>query len=357
MDNTLYLILENGKVFKGYSIGAAGEFTGETVFQTGVLGYNELLNDQAYCGQIVVQTFPLIGNYGIISDELDSKTPSIGAYVVKSICDSPSNFRCNGKLEDYLKENNIIGLAGIDTRELTKTLRDLGTMNGKITSDISNMEQTINELKNFKTKINLDEVSIEKNVTYDCENAESKVCMLDLGCNDRFVQTFTHNGISVTVVPHSTTADEILQMNPDGVIISEGPGNPMEYSDITNEIKKLIENNMPIYACGLGHELCALAIGGKISKHTFGHHGVNQPVKDTQSGKIFITTQNHGYIVEENSLHSSARISFVNVNDKTVEGFNTESLISTQFTPNLCKGPHNTKFIIDSFKNLMKGDK
>ncbi len=357
MDKTLYLVLENGKVFKGYSIGAEGEFIGETVFQTAVLGYNELLNDPAYCGQIVIQTFPLIGNYGIIPDELDSKEPTIGAYIVKSICPAPSNFRCKGNLEDYLKEKNIIGLAGIDTRELTKLIRDMGTMKGKITDDISDIDKIIKELKGFDNSVNLDKVSVKEAKTYKAENEEATVCMLDLGTTEGFINSFTSNGITVTVLPYTAKAEDIIGLNTDGVIVSQGPGNPNEFEEIISELKKLISGNVPIYACGLGHELCALALGAEVVKHPFGHRGVNQPVKDTKNGKIYITSQNHGYIIKENTLPSETAISFVNVNDSTIEGFNTKNIISTQFAPNLCKGPHNTEFIINDFKSNMKGDK
>ena len=357
MDKTLYLVLENGKIFEGYSIGAKGEFIGETVFQTAVLGYNELLNDPAYYGQIVVQTFPLIGNYGVISDELDKKEPAIGAYIVKSICSSPSNFRCAGTLEDYLKEKNIIGLAGIDTRELTKLIRDFGTMKGKITDDISNVDQIINELKEFDNSVDLGKVSVKTSSTFKAEKEEATACMLDLGATESFVNSFTSNGISITTLSYTTKAEDIMALGTNGVIVSQGPGNPNDFKEIVSEIKKLIDANIPIYASGLGHELCALALGAEVIKHPFGHRGVNHPVKDTGSGKIYITSQNHGYIVKENTLPSGTKISFLNVNDSTIEGFNFRNIISTQFAPNLCKGPHNTEFLINNFKSIMKGEK
>ncbi len=356
MDKTLYLVLENGKVFKGYGIGASGEAIGETIFQTAVLGYNECITDPAYCGQIVVQTFPLIGNYGIIKDELDSKEPALAGYIVKSICDEPSNFRCDGKLDDYLKEKNIVGLAGIDTRELTKFIRDNGTVNGKITADISDIEKIKSELKSYKNTPALNKVSTDKIETYTSDNEEFKVCMLDLGATNSFINSFTSMGITVISMPYSTTAKEIMDLNPDGVIISQGPGNPNDFEDIAKEISLILDKKIPVYACGLGHELASIALGGKTQKHKFGHHGVNQPVKCLDTGRIYITTQNHGYVVDESSLPDTAKVSFVNVNDKTVEGFNTSNLVSTQFAPNLCKGPHNTAHIIEQFKNIMKGD-
>ncbi len=358
MNKTLYLVLENGKIFEGYSIGAKGEVTGETVFQTAVLGYNETITDPKYYGQIVVQTFPLIGNYGIIEEELETMKPVIGGYIVKSISDTPSNFRCEGKLEDYMKENNIIGLAGIDTRELTRILRENGTMNGKITADISDIDSIIKELKAHKATVDYSELSISEIEEITVENAQNSVCLYDLGATNAFYDILTKNNLNVTVVPYNTKAEEIFEIAPDGVVISEGPGNPEECTAIVDEIKKIIDRNIPVYGCGLGHQLVALALGAKTKKHPYGHRGANQPVKDTVTDKIYITSQNHGYIVDEDSLPGNAKITFVNVNDKTIEGleFEDKKSITTQFIPNLCKGPHNTKYIIDRFVSIMKGD-
>jgi len=358
MDKTLYLVLENGKVFKGYSIGAEGEAIGETVFQTAVLGYNETLTDPKYYGQIVVQTFPLIGNYGIIGEELETISPVISGYIVKSICDTPSNFRCEGKLEDYMKENGMVGLAGIDTRELTRIIRENGTMNGKITSDISDMDSILKELKEHKNSVDYSKLSVTEIEEIEVDAPKMKICMYDLGATNGFYDIFTSDNMAVTVVPYDTKAEEIFDISPDGVVISEGPGNPEECSQITEEIKKIIDKGIPVYGCGLGHQLAAIAMGAKTKKHPYGHRGANQPVKDTQTDKIYITNQNHGYIVCEDTLPSNAKISFVNVNDKTIEGleYSSKKVISTQFMPNLCKGPHNTKHIIDKFVSIMKGD-
>jgi len=358
MDKTLYLVLENGKVFTGYAIGAEGETIGETVFQTSVLGYNETITDPKYCAQIVVQTFPLIGNYGIISEEIESKEPVISGYVVKSICDNPSNFRTDGTLESFLKSKGIVGLAGIDTRELTRLIRDNGTMNGKITADISNLDTIIKELKSYKNEICLDKVSTDTIKEYKAENSKFKVCMYDLGATDGFIKCFTSMGIDVTAIPYDTKAEDVLKLNPDGIIFSEGPGNPEDYISIIDEIKKITDKNIAVYGCGLGHQLLSISFGAKTKKHPYGHRGSNQPVKDTNTNKIYITSQNHGYIVDENSLPSFVNISFINVNDKTIEGlkFEGKKAISTQFMPNLCKGPHNTGYIIEEFKDLMKGD-
>lgn len=359
MDKTLYLVLENGKIFKGYSIGAEGEVTGETVFQTSVLGYNETLTDPKYYGQIVVQTFPLIGNYGIIEEELETTKPVIGGYIVKSICDTPSNFRCEGILEDFMKENGIVGLAGIDTRELTKILRDCGTMNGKITSDISDMDSIIKELKSHKNVIDYSKLSITEIEEINIETPEKKVCLYDLGATNDFYDILAKSNLDVTVVPYNTKAEAIFEIAPDGVVISEGPGNPEDCKEIIEEIKKIIDRGIPVYGCGLGHQLVSIALGAKTIKHPYGHRGSNQPVKDSKTDKIYITNQNHGYIVDINSLPSNAEIRFVNVNDKTIEGliFADKKAITTQFVPNLCKGPHNTKHIIEEFVDIMKGVK
>ena len=354
-----YLILENGKVFEGYSIGAEGEVIGETVFQTAVLGYNETLTDPKYYGQIVVQTFPLIGNYGIIDEELETIKPVIGGYIVKSICDTPSNFRCEGTLENFMKENGIIGLAGIDTRELTRIIRDNGTMNGKITTDISDIDAILKELKEHKVSVDYSELSISEIEEITVENPIKKVCLYDLGATNAFYDILTKNNLDVTVVPFDTKAEEIFEIAPDGVVISEGPGNPEECQSIIDEIKKIADKNIPIYGCGLGHQLVAIALGAKTKKHAYGHRGANQPVKDTVTDKIYITSQNHGYIVDETTLPSDAKIRFVNVNDRTIEGLEYEgkNIITTQFIPNLCKGPHNTKLIVDEFISIMKGDR
>ena len=359
MDKTLYLVLENGKVFKGYSIGAEGEAIGETVFQTAVLGYNETLTDPKYYGQIVVQTFPLVGNYGIIEEELETIKPVIGGYIVKSICDTPSNFRCEGKLEDFMKENGIVGLAGIDTRELTSIIRENGTMNGKITADISNIDAIIEELKQHKAVVDYSELSISEAEEVAVENAVANVCLYDMGATNGFYNLFTGNNISVTAVPYNTKAEDVFELDVDGVVISEGPGNPEECAAVAEEIKKIIAKGIPVYGCGLGHQLVAMALGAKIAKHTYGHRGVNQPVKELETDKIYITSQNHGYIVDEATLPNDAKVSFVNVNDKTVEGIECieKKIVTTQFIPNNCKGPHNTEHIIKKFVSIMKGDK
>ncbi len=357
MDKKLYLVLETGKVFEGYSIGCEGEVTGEVVFNTAVLGYNEMITDPAYCGQILVQTFPLAGNYGIIKEELDSKKPSLAGYIIKSICDSPSNFRCEGALEDYLKEKEIVALGGIDTRELTQIIRDNGTMKGKITKNISDIASIVKELQNAKIDSCPCKVSVKKRMDFESETHENKVCLIDFGCTQSFVDLFVSSGIDATVLPYNTSVDEILNNNYQGVILSPGPGNPNDLEAMTSNVKKIINSGIPVYACGLGHELVALALGAKVTKHAYGHRGVNQPVKDLEKNKIYITSQNHGYIVEESSLPSEANVRFVNVNDKTVEGFDYKNIITTQFAPNLCNGPHNTYSIIADFKKLMKGDK
>lgn len=359
MDKTLYLVLENGKVFKGHAIGAEGKVVGETVFQTAVSGYNEAITDPKYCGQIVVQTFPLIGNYGIISEELESKSPVISGYVVKSICDAPSNFRTEGTLESFLKSKGIVGLAGIDTRELTRIIRDNGTMNGMITDDISDLNAIVSELKAYKNDICLDKVSTDTVKEYKSENSEFKVCMYDFGATDAFINCFTSMGIDVTLVPYNKIAEELICLKPDGIVLSEGPGNPADYNDVLAEVKKLTLSNIPLFGCGLGHQLLAMSLGAKTTKHPYGHRGANQPVKDVNTNKIYITSQNHGYIVDEESLPQSIKPSFLNVNDKTIEGLRYKDIkaLSTQFIPNLCNGPHNTSFIIEEFKNIMKGDK
>lgn len=359
MDNTMYLVLENGKVFKGCAMGARGETVGEVVFQTAVLGYNETITDPKYFGQIVVQTFPLVGNYGTISEEFNSKGTTVGGYIVKSICDTPSNFRAEGTLEDYLKENNIVGLCDIDTRELTRIIRENGTMNAKITSDISNMDSIISELKEFNNKVSYEKVSVLKPKCYKSEKSLANIAIYDFGATDSFIDSFVSMGLDVTVVPYNTPAEDIISGGYDGIVISEGPGNPLECTDLIEKTKQLIDSNIPLFGCGLGHQLIAIALNGKVIKHKYGHRGANQAVKDVETGKIYITNQNHGFIVDAGSLPIAAKISFINANDSTVEGlsFKDKKIMTTQFNVNICKGPHNTGYIIDNFIKLMKGDK
>lgn len=359
MNNTLYLVLENGKIFKGVNFGSYKETIGEIVFTTAMTGYNETITDPSYCGQIVVQTFPLIGNYGVIPEDFESRKPFLKAYIVKDLCDTPSNFRCGGKLGDFLKDNGITGLCGIDTRELTKILREKGTMNGKITKDISDIESILNELKNYKVSNAVEQVSISEKQVFKPENTKYRVVLWDFGAKENIRRELVKRGCEVTVVPQNTLCEEILSIKPDGVMLSNGPGDPSDNKEIIKQLSKVCESKIPIFGICLGHQLLALSRGAKTEKLKYGHRGANQPVKHINSGRIYITSQNHGYTVVKDSLPAAAQNSFLNVNDGTCEGIEYSDMpaFSVQFHPEACGGPHDTNFLFDKFVNLMKGEK
>lgn len=359
MNNILYLVLENGKIFKGYGFGAEGEIIGETVFTTSMTGYNETITDPSYCGQLVVQTFPLIGNYGIIPEDFESRKPFLKGYIIKDLCREPSNFRCAETLEKYFEDNGIIGMYGIDTRELTRILREKGTMNGKLTRDISDVDSIINELKGYSVKNAVEQVSCDSVRTYKADNAKYNVVLWDFGAKANILRELLKRGCNVIKVPHSTTCEEILKLKPDGVMLSNGPGDPSDNADIIAELKKLSDKQVPIFGICLGHQLLALSQGAKTTKLKYGHRGANQPVKDLKAGRVFISSQNHGYAVVSDSIPANASIGFVNVNDGTCEGvsYSDRPAFSVQFHPEACSGPHDTNPLFDRFINYMKGAK
>lgn len=349
-----YLILENGTIFEGRSFGAAGEAIGEIVFTTAMTGYLETLTDPSYYGQIVVQTFPLIGNYGIIPSDFESKCPHVKAYIVRDWCQEPSNFRCEGDLDTFLKKENIVGLYGIDTRQLTKIVREYGVMNGKIVPEGSSFGLT--DLKNYTI------VDAVKNTTCDKEEVFSpegevkkRVVLYDFGAKANICRELVKRGCEVTVVPASTKAERITELAPDGIMLSNGPGDPAENTEIIEELKKLSEKKIPTFGICLGHQLLALAHGARTHKLKYGHRGANQPAEDVKTGRVYITSQNHGYAVINDSLPECAEVSFVNANDGTCEGIRylEEPAFSVQFHPEACGGPLDTGFLFDEFIDMM----
>ena len=368
-----WLILADGTIFEGTSIGATGKTIGETVFTTGMTGYLETLTDPSYFGQIVTQTFPLIGNYGDIPVDYESKKCWVRGYIVRELCDLPSNFRCNGTLSDFLKTQNIVGICGIDTRALTKRLRESGVMNGMIISGVDTCpaitEELLKEIKAYKIEQAVESVQqntdggvtgvspVERVATNEVgaqgETSPSKSIVLwDFGAKANIQRELEKRGCRVTVVPCTTTADEILALKPDGLMLSNGPGDPADNVQIIGEIKKLCDTGtLPIFGICLGHQMLALARGCKTSKLKYGHRGGNHPCKDTETGRVYITSQNHGYAVENTSLPSYAKMSFFNVNDGTVEGITYTDIaaFSVQFHPEACGGPHDTNFLFDRF--------
>lgn len=352
-----YLVLENGKVFEGVAFGQTGETTGEIVFNTGMVGYGQTLTDPCYYGQMVVQTFPLIGNYGIISEDIKDKKACVKGYIVRNFCDTPSNFRCDGDIDSYLKEQGVIGICGIDTRELTKIIRDAGTLSGKIVTDISNIDSIVNEIKAYENKgcvaatVNETEAKVIGNGKYN-------IAVMNFGAADAITAELSSKDCRMTLVPYSAKAEDIIALGADAVVVSDGPGNPAELADAAAEIKKLADAGIPVFGISLGHQLLAMAMGAKTSKHKYGHRGSNQPVKFTDEGRVLITTQNHGYIVEEDSLPTDAKVSFVNVNDGTVEGIEyAGKAFSVQFRPFTCDSPHSTGFLFDKLIKMIEEEK
>lgn len=354
----LYLVLENGQIFEGKSFGAEGEITGEIVFSTAMTGYLETITDPSYFGQIVVQTFPLIGNYGVIPSDFESDRPYLKAYVVREWCQKPSNFRCEGNLDTFLKDMNVIGLYDIDTRQLTKIIREYGVMNAKITKSIDNIDEIIKELKGYKIVDAVKGATCKEMKVFN-ENGEKHVVLMDFGEKANIQRELIKRGCKVTVVPSYTKASEILAMNPDGIMLSNGPGDPAENVEVIEEIKALVESKTPIFGICLGHQLTALSQGATTSKLKYGHRGGNQPVKETATGRVYITSQNHGYAVNADSLPENAELSWVNVNDGTCEGvsYKNAPVYTVQFHPEACGGPQDTMFLFDKFINVMGGTK
>ncbi len=331
----IYLTLQNGKALQGYAFGAEGNISGELVFSTGMVGYIETLTDPTNYGKIVVQTFPLIGNYGMIHSDVESEKAWVSAYVVREICDNPSNFRMEDSLENYLKEQGVIGIYGVDTRELTKILREEGSMNARI-SKKPLTEEELKALQAHKVENAVQAVAKQTKGYFAAENANRNVVLWDFGTKNSTIANLNAQGCNVLVMPANAKAEEILALNADGVVLSDGPGNPADNTEIIAEIQKVL-GETPVLGLGLGFQLLALATGGKIAKHKYGHRGSNQPVKCTTCGKVFISTQNHGFEVLASSV-TLGTISFTNVNDGSCEGIDYPVLkaMGVQFLPEAC---------------------
>ena len=350
-----FLILEDGTVFTGTSIGSTRDMISEIVFNTSMTGYLEVLTDPSYAGQAVVMTYPLIGNYGITPD-MESLKAWPDGYIVRELSRMPSNFRCEGTIQDFLKKYDIPGIAGVDTRALTKILREKGTMNGMITTKENyNLEEVISKLKNYKVEGVVSKVTCEEK--YVLEGTGKKVALLDLGAKKNIAKSLNDRGCEVTVYPADTTAEEIIASNPDGIMLSNGPGDPAECTSIIKEIKKLYETDIPIFAICLGHQLMALATGGTTYKLKYGHRGGNHPVKDLQTGRVYISSQNHGYVVDEDKIDPNVAVpAFKNVNDGTNEGlaYVGKNIFTVQFHPEACPGPQDSDRLFDEFIQMME---
>lgn len=351
-----YICLANGKIFEGTRFGAGGDITGELVFTTGMGGYIETLTDPSYYGQIVMQTFPLIGNYGFIDEDCESAKSFVSAYIVHEKCDCPSNFRCNSTLEEYMKKNSIIGVYGVDTREITKIIRESGVMNATICSNPKDF--SIEKTQEYKIEGAVEAVSVKHPYPVACENPKHNVVLIDYGKKENIVRELTKRNCNVAVMPSSTKAEDILKLNPDGIMLSNGPGDPDDNKDCIEELIRLV-GKKPIFGICLGHQLLALAMGAKTEKLKYGHRGVNQPVKNLETGRTYISSQNHGYaVINETVEEIGGEISYINANDGTNEGINypDKKAFSVQFHPEACSGPHDTRFLFDKFINMMGGN-
>ncbi len=348
-----YLVFSDGRVFEGERIGADCAAIGELVFTTGMEGYLETLTDPSFYGQIVVQTFPLIGNYGVISEDFEGKT-AVRGYIVSDLCETPSNFRSEYELDKFLKNNGIAGLKGIDTRAVTRIIRENGVLNAGIFDDIP---ADFGFIKSYSVKNAVKSVSSRGRYTVKPSGkVKFKVALIDYGAKRNIINSLVKRGAEVEVFPSTVKAEEIEKYSPDGIMLSNGPGDPQENAACIAEIKKLI-GKFPVFGICLGHQLVALAMGGKTYKLKYGHRGANQPVKSFTGARTYITSQNHGYAVETASLKGVAREIFVNANDGSCEGlsYDGKKCFTVQFHPEAAAGPLDTGFLFDRFIDLMKG--
>ena len=354
-----FLILEDGTVFCGQSIGSTREVISEIVFNTSMTGYLEVLTDPSYAGQAVVMTYPLIGNYGICYEDMESERPWPDGYIVRELSRIPSNFRSQGTIQEFLAKHDIPGIAGIDTRALTKILREKGTMNGMITTNENyNLDEVLPKLKAYTTGKVVEKVTCKEK--YVLEGNGPKVALMDFGAKRNIARNLNKRGCQVTVYPALTSAEEILADHPDGIMLSNGPGDPKECTSIIKEIKKLYDSEVPIFAICLGHQLMALANGADTYKMKYGHRGGNHPVKDLKTGRVYISSQNHGYVVNTDTLDPSVAVpAFTNVNDGTNEGlaYTGKNIFTVQFHPEACPGPQDSGYLFDRFMNMMEVNK
>lgn len=392
-----FLLLEDGTVFSGTHIGADKDVISEIVFNTSMAGYLEVLTDPSYAGQAVCMTYPLIGNYGVCKEDMESGKPWPDGFIVRELSRIPSNFRSDYSIQEYLEQNGVPGIAGIDTRALTKILREKGTMNGMITTNENyNLDEIIPKLKAYTTGKVVERVTCSQKYTiaaskelsdngpisgaavfhkadYEAGKREKrpsmvheltgvglKVALMDFGAKANIAYSLAQRGCEVTVYPALTKAEEIIADAPDGIMLSNGPGDPKECTSIIAEIRKLYETDIPIFAICLGHQLMALATGADTYKLKYGHRGGNHPVKDLQTGKVYISSQNHGYVVDMEKLDPKVAVpAFINVNDGTNEGlaYSGKNIFTVQYHPEACPGPQDSGYLFDRFIEMMKNPK
>ena len=351
-----YLVLENGDVFEGDEIGYSKETYLEVVFNTGMAGYIETFTDPSYAGQGIVMTYPLIGNYGVIPEDFESDKIWAKAVFVHNLSNFESNFRSKYSLEKWLRDSKVPGLTNVNTRKLTKVLRDYGTMRGALIYNLNKKEEAFEKLKEYEFKDVVDEVTTDRIIEYG-KSKEYKIGLIDYGFKHNIVNSFLKRGVGVTIFPAKTPYDVIVSKNLDGILLSNGPGDPADCIEEIETLKRLYRTNIPILGICLGHQLMALAMGFRTLKLKYGHRGVNHPVKNLKTGRVYITSQNHGYYVLESSINKAlAEVSYINLNDETVEGidYKNKNIKTVQFHPEACAGPEDTGFIFDEFVNRIK---
>lgn len=350
------LVLENGIVYEGECFGKISDTVGEVVFNTSMTGYQEILTDPSYYGQIVVMTYPLIGNYGINLDDFQWVKPSIKGFVIRERCIYPSNFRCEMDLGVYLEKNDIIAIEGIDTRHITKVIREVGTLRGIITTNNLSKNEIVKYFNSFSNKDAVKNV-IEENIK-TIGSGNMHIGILDCGSKKNIIKEFLERGCKLTIFPATTDINKILEYKLDGIFISNGPGDPMDASYVIENTKKLIEK-LPVAGICLGAQILALVMGAETEKMKFGHRGGNHPVKNLKTGKVSITAQNHGYMIKKDSLPNILEITHININDNTIEGIKHKTLpiMAVQYHPEACPGPNDSNNIFDEFIELYKGGK
>lgn len=348
------ILLENGMTFEGKCFGKISETVGEIVFNTGMTGYQEILTDPSYYGQIVTMTYPLIGNYGINLDDYQSSSPKVKGFIVREKCTQPNNFRCEIDLDSYLKQNNIMGIEGIDTRQLTKVIRNAGTMKGILTANEMSKETREMFFASFSNKNAVAKVTTKEIKTIG--SGDVHIGVLDFGIKKNIINSFLNRGCKLTVFPANTKASELLKYDIDGIFLSNGPGDPVDLPDVIGTVKLLL-GKKPIAGICLGLQIIALALGAETIKMKFGHRGCNHPVKNIITEKVTITSQNHGYMIKENTLTSDMQVTHVNINDGTIEGVKHKYLpvMGVQYHPEACPGPQDSNLIFDDFINMYKG--
>jgi carbamoyl-phosphate synthase small subunit len=346
-----YLTLEDGTVFKGKPFGIKADIEGEVVFNTGMTGYQEILTDPSYCGQIVTMTYPLIGNYGINLQDPESAKPQVSAFIVRELCSDPSNWRSEGSLEEYLVKNGISGIEGIDTRALTRRIREKGTMRGVLTQEMP-AEAQISSMLKYEIKNPVDRVTCEK--PYHLGEGRRKIAVLDYGLKRNILRSLIKRDCSLTVFPARTSAEEILAGGYSGVMLTNGPGDPKDNAEAIENLKMLI-GKKPVFGICLGHQLLALANGADTEKLKYGHRGSNHPVKDLSKDRVYITSQNHGYTIVEETLPAHMQVSHRNWNDGTIEGirYTNVPVFSVQFHPEAAPGPEDTAYLFDEFMKMV----